>query len=81
MPPLEVGERLAGGGVNPPLHIVGRVLAQGLLCSRRASYAVEAELRVAMPNQPLPAQASVSFFEQTMAGVLRNHQGMGIQQM
>ena len=44
-------------------------------------HAVEAELCVAMPNQPLPAQASVSFFEQTIPGVLRNHQGLGIQQM
>ncbi|SPE30613.1 hypothetical protein SBA2_520021 [Acidobacteriia bacterium SbA2] len=43
--------------------------------------AVETELRFAVPNQPLPAQASVGFFEQTVAGVFHDDQGLRIEQM
>jgi hypothetical protein len=44
-------------------------------------HAVEAELRIAMPNQPLAAKTPVGFFEQRVPRVFRDNQGLGIQQM
>jgi len=43
--------------------------------------AIETELRIAVPNQPLAVQASVGLFEQTMPGVFHDNQGSGIEQM
>jgi hypothetical protein len=43
-------------------------------------YAIEAELAVAVPDNAMPAQASVFFFQQTVARVFHNHQRLRIQQ-
>ena len=40
---------------------------------------IEAELGVAVPNEAMPAQASIFFFQQTVARVFRNYERLRIQ--